>query len=152
MMENIHSETFSLLIDTYIKVPAQHEYLFDTMDAIPCVKHKADWTLKWILVQRSTSAKRLIAFATVENIFFSSSFALKFIFRLRKHSLMLGLMHSNELISCHDEGMHTNFPCLLFSHFKWHPHPDVVLWIISEAVKIGQEFLTGEPFESQYGY
>ncbi|KAI9574564.1 ribonucleotide reductase small subunit [Boletus coccyginus] len=139
MMENIHSETYSLLIDTYIKDPAQREYLFDAMDTIPCVKRKADWALKWISDQRSTFAERLVAFAAVEGIFFSGSFAS--IFWLKKRGLMPGLTFSNELIS-RDEGMHTDFACLLFSHLKRRPHPDVVRRIITEAVKIEQEFLT----------
>ena len=143
MMENIHSETYSLLIDTYIKDPAQREYLFDAMDTIPCVKRKADWALRWISDQRSTFAERLVAFAAVEGIFFSGSFAS--IFWMKKRGLMPGLTFSNELIS-RDEGMHTDFACLLFSHLKRRPHPDVVERIITEAVKIEQEFLTGKTF------
>ncbi|KAM6489348.1 ribonucleotide reductase small subunit [Amanita muscaria] len=139
MMENIHSETYSLLIDSYIKDPAQREFLFDAIDTIPCIKKKADWALRWISDQRSTFAERLIAFAAVEGIFFSGSFAS--IFWLKKRGLMPGLTFSNELIS-RDEGMHTDFACLLFSHLKRRPHPDVVNYIIKEAVAIEQEFLT----------
>ncbi|KAF8138591.1 ribonucleotide reductase small subunit [Boletus edulis] len=139
MMENIHSETYSLLIDTYIKDPAQREYLFDAMDTIPCVKRKADWALRWISDEHSTFAERLVAFAAVEGIFFSGSFAS--IFWLKKRGLMPGLTFSNELIS-RDEGMHTDFACLLFSHLRRRPHPRVVERIITEAVKIEQEFLT----------
>ncbi|OJA17025.1 hypothetical protein AZE42_00563 [Rhizopogon vesiculosus] len=139
MMENIHSETYSLLIDTYIKDPRQREYLFDAMETIPCVKRKADWALKWITDQRSTFAERLVAFAAVEGIFFSGSFAS--IFWLKKRGLMPGLTFSNELIS-RDEGMHTDFACLLFSHLKRRPHPDTVKCIITQAVTIEQEFLT----------
>ncbi|KIK99262.1 hypothetical protein PAXRUDRAFT_822955 [Paxillus rubicundulus Ve08.2h10] len=139
MMENIHSETYSLLIDTYIKDPARREYLFDAVETIPCVKRKADWALKWISDQHSTFAERLVAFAAVEGIFFSGSFAS--IFWLKKRGLMPGLTFSNELIS-RDEGMHTDFACLLFSHLKRRPHPDVVKHIITQAVKIEQEFLT----------
>ena len=142
-MENIHSETYSLLIDTYILDPMQPEYLFDTMDTIPCIKRKADWALRWISDQCSMFAKRLVAFAAVEGIFFSGSFAS--IFWLKKRGLMPGLMFSNELIS-RDEGMHTDFACLLFSHLKRRPHPDIVHRIITEAVKIEQEFLTGKSF------
>jgi ribonucleoside-diphosphate reductase subunit M2 len=140
MMENIHSETYSLLIDTYIKDSAQREYLFDAMETIPCVKRKADWALKWISDQRSTFGERLVAFAAVEGIFFSGSFAS--IFWLKKRGLMPGLTFSNELIS-RDEGMHTDFACLLFSHLKRRPHPDTVKCIITQAVVIEQEFLTG---------
>ncbi|TFK76025.1 ribonucleotide reductase small subunit [Pluteus cervinus] len=139
MMENIHSETYSLLIDTYIKDPAQREYLFDAVETIPCIKRKADWALRWISDTSSTFGERLIAFAAVEGIFFSGAFAS--VFWLKKRGLMPGLTFSNELIS-RDEGMHTDFACLLFSHLQRRPHPDTVLMIITQAVKIEQEFLT----------
>jgi ribonucleoside-diphosphate reductase subunit M2 len=139
MMENIHSETYSLLIDTYIKDPVQREYLFDAVETVPCVKKKADWALKWISDRRSAFGERLVAFAAVEGIFFSGSFAS--IFWLKKRGLMPGLAFSNELIS-RDEGMHTDFACLLFSHLKRRPHPDRVNKIITQAVAIEQEFLT----------
>ncbi|KAF8897422.1 ribonucleotide reductase [Infundibulicybe gibba] len=139
MMENIHSETYSLLIDAYIKDSAQRDYLFDAVETIPCIKRKADWALKWISDTRSTFAERLVAFAAVEGIFFSGSFAS--IFWLKKRGLMPGLTFSNELIS-RDEGMHTDFACLLFSHLKRRPHPDTVKTIITQAVQIEQEFLT----------
>jgi ribonucleoside-diphosphate reductase subunit M2 len=141
MMENIHSETYSLLIDTYIKDPAQREYLFDAIETIPCVKRKADWALRWIADKRTSFAERLVAFAAVEGIFFSGSFAS--IFWLKKRGLMPGLTFSNELIS-RDEGMHTDFACLLFSLMKRRPNSQVVTKIIKEAVEIEQEFLTGE--------
>lgn len=137
--ENIHSETYSLLIDTYIKDPAEREYLFDAIDTIPCIKKKAEWALRWISDKRSSFAERLIAFAAVEGIFFSGSFAS--IFWLKKRGLMPGLTFSNELIS-RDEGMHTDFACLLFSHLRRRPHPETVEKIITEAVAIEQEFLT----------
>ncbi|KAG7562766.1 hypothetical protein FFLO_01827 [Filobasidium floriforme] len=139
MMENIHSETYSLLIDTYIKDPARRTYLFDAIDTIPCIAKKADWALKWISDRRSTFAERLIAFAAVEGIFFSGSFAS--IFWLKKRGLMPGLTFSNELIS-RDEGLHTDFACLLFTHLKRRPHPDTVEKIIREAVELECEFLT----------
>ncbi|KAJ7638713.1 ribonucleotide reductase small subunit [Roridomyces roridus] len=139
MMENVHSETYSLLIDTYIRDPVQRDYLFHAVETIPCVKRKADWALRWIADERSTFAERLVAFAAVEGIFFSGSFAS--IFWIKKRGLMPGLTFSNELIS-RDEGMHTDFACLLFSHLKHRPHPDTVRRIITEAVKIEQEFLT----------
>lgn len=139
MMENIHSETYSLLIDTYIKDPAEREYLFDAVETVPCVKKKADWALTWISDRQATFAERLVAFAAVEGIFFSGSFAS--IFWLKKRGLMPGLTFSNELIS-RDEGMHTDFACLLFSHLKRRPHPDTVNEIITQAVAIEQEFLT----------
>jgi ribonucleoside-diphosphate reductase subunit M2 len=140
MMENIHSETYSLLIDTYIKDATEREYLFDAVETIPCVKKKADWALTWISDRQSTFAERLVAFAAVEGIFFSGSFAS--IFWLKKRGLMPGLAFSNELIS-RDEGMHTDFACLLFSHLRRRPHPDTVNEIITQAVVIEQEFLTG---------
>jgi ribonucleoside-diphosphate reductase subunit M2 len=142
MMENVHSETYSLLIDTLIKDPTQRTHLFDAVETIPCVRRKADWALRWIADKQSTFAERLVAFAAVEGIFFSGSFAS--IFWLKKRGLMPGLAFSNELIS-RDEGLHTDFACLLFGHLKKRPHPETVLRIITEAVVIEQNFLTGEP-------
>ena len=139
MMENIHSETYSLLIDTYIKEPKQRTYLFDAIDTIPCIRKKADWALRWISDKESTFAQRLVAFAAVEGIFFSGSFAS--IFWLKKRGLMPGLTFSNELIS-RDEGLHTDFACLLFSHLRNRPSKQVVQDVIVEAVGIEQEFLT----------
>ncbi|KAJ7629938.1 putative small subunit of ribonucleotide reductase [Mycena polygramma] len=139
MMENIHSETYSLLIDTYIKEPAERDYLFDAIETIPCIKRKADWALRWILDEKSTFGERLVAFAAVEGIFFSGSFAS--IFWMKKRGLMPGLTFSNELIS-RDEGMHTDFACLLFMHLKRRPHSNTVRRVIVEAVGIEQEFLT----------
>ncbi|QSZ37342.1 hypothetical protein DSL72_009440 [Monilinia vaccinii-corymbosi] len=139
MMENIHSETYSLLIDTYIKEQAQKTYLFNAIDTIPCIKKKADWAVKWIQDKNSTFAQRLVAFAAVEGIFFSGSFAS--IFWLKKRGLMAGLTFSNELIS-RDEGLHTDFACLLFSHLKHRPSKQAVQDVITEAVAIEQEFLT----------
>ncbi|KAK0323309.1 Ribonucleotide-diphosphate reductase (RNR), small subunit [Friedmanniomyces endolithicus] len=139
MMENIHSETYSLLIDTYISEPRQRAYLFNAIDNIPCIRKKADWALRWISDKNSTFACRLIAFAAVEGIFFSGSFAA--IFWLKKRGLMPGLTFSNELIS-RDEGMHTDFACLLFSHLKHKTDRALIESIITEAVTIEQEFLT----------
>ncbi|RDL39706.1 Small subunit of ribonucleotide reductase [Venustampulla echinocandica] len=139
MMENIHSETYSLLIDTYIKEQAQRTYLFNAIDTIPCIKKKADWAVRWIEDKDSTFAQRLVAFAAVEGIFFSGSFAS--IFWLKKRGLMPGLTFSNELIS-RDEGLHTDFACLLFSHLNHRPSKKAVEDVITEAVQIEQEFLT----------
>ncbi|KAI4652025.1 Ribonucleotide-diphosphate reductase (RNR), small subunit [Alternaria ventricosa] len=139
MMENVHSETYSLLIDTYISEPKQRRYLFNAIDNIPCIRKKADWAMRWISDKNSTFANRLVAFAAVEGIFFSGSFAS--IFWLKKRGLMPGLTFSNELIS-RDEGMHTDFACLLFSLLKNKPSLDSVKAIITEAVEIEQEFLS----------
>ena len=139
MMENVHSETYSLLIDTYISEPRQRSYLFNAIDNIPCIRKKADWALRWISDKSSTFACRLIAFAAIEGIFFSGSFAA--IFWLKKRGLMPGLTFSNELIS-RDEGMHTDFACLLFSLLNNRPSKEAVAAIITEAVTIEQEFLT----------
>lgn len=141
MMENIHSETYSLLIDTYIKDEKQREHLFDAIETIPCIKKKADWALRWISDKQSSFAERLVAFAAVEGIFFSGSFAS--IFWLKKRGLMPGLTFSNELI-IRDEGMHTDFACLLYRHLKRRLHSDVILKIVMEAVAIEKEFLTGD--------
>lgn len=138
-MENIHSETYSLLIDTYIKDPSQRKYLLGAIETIPCVKRKAEWALKWIEDEKTTYATRLLAFAAVEGIFFSGSFAS--IFWLKKRGLMPGLTFSNELI-CRDEGLHTDFACLMFSHLRDRPSKKVIQDIITEAVAIEQEFLT----------
>lgn len=139
MIENIHAETYSLLIDTYIKEQAQRTYLFNAIETIPCIKKKADWAVRWIQDKDSTFAQRLVAFAAVEGIFFSGSFAS--IFWLKKRGLMAGLTFSNELIS-RDEGLHTDFACLLFSHLKHRPSKQAVQDVITEAVEIEQEFLT----------
>jgi ribonucleoside-diphosphate reductase subunit M2 len=110
-----------------------------TRSTVPCIRKKADWALRWISDKNSTFATRLIAFAVVEGIFFSGSFAS--IFWLKKRGLMPGLTFSNELIS-RDEGMHTDFACLLFSLLKNRPSKEVVLSIITEAVDLEKEFLT----------
>ncbi|KAI5951559.1 RNR2 [Candida jiufengensis] len=139
MMENIHSETYSLLIETYIKDPKEADYLFHAIDHIPQIKKKADWAIRWIQDEDALYAERLVAFAAVEGIFFSGSFAS--IFWLKKRGLMPGLTFSNELIS-RDEGLHTDFACLLFAHLQNRPNPEIVEKIITEAVKIEKEFFT----------
>jgi len=139
MIENVHSETYSLLIDTYIRDPIERDHLFEAIETIPCIKRKAEWALRWISDTRSTFAERLVAFAAVEGIFFSGSFAA--IFWIKKRGLMPGLTFSNELIS-RDEGMHTDFACLLFSHLRRRPRPQTILRVICEAVEIEKEFLT----------
>ncbi|KLO03816.1 ribonucleotide reductase, partial [Schizopora paradoxa] len=138
MMENIHSETYSLLLDAYIQENTERARLFSAIETVSCVKRKAEWALRWISDEESTFAERLVAFAAVEGIFFSGSFAA--IFWLKKRGLMPGLTFSNELIS-RDEGMHTDFACLLFHHLRCRPKCAVVLKIVTEAVAIEKEFL-----------
>lgn len=137
MMENIHSETYSLLIDTYIKDPKEKDSLFHAMETLDCVKKKAEWAIKWI--GNGSFAERLIAFAAVEGIFFSGSFCS--IFWLKKRALMPGLSFSNELIS-RDEGLHCDFACLLYSQLQDKLAPSRVADIIKNAVEIEKEFVT----------
>jgi len=138
MMENIHSETYSLLIDTYIKNPAEKDKLFNAIDTLPCVKKKAQWALNWI--DNGSFAERLVAFAAVEGIFFSGSFCS--IFWLKKRGLMPGLSFSNELIS-RDEGMHCDFACLLYNNYLINQlSKEKVKKIITDAVEIEKEFVT----------
>jgi len=138
-MENIHSEMYSLLIDTYIKDPQERDFLFNAIETMPCVKEKADWALRWINDDSSSYGERVVAFAAVEGIFFSGSFAS--IFWLKKRGIMPGLTFSNELIS-RDEGLHCDFACLMFSHLVNKPSEERIKQIIDEAVKIEQKFLT----------
>ncbi|RZC34362.1 Ribonuc red sm domain containing protein [Asbolus verrucosus] len=138
-IENIHSEMYSMLIETYISNPKEKEFLFNAIETMPCVKKKADWALQWISSKNATFGERIVAFAAVEGIFFSGSFAS--IFWLKKRSLMPGLTFSNELIS-RDEGLHCDFACLMFSHLVQKPSKQRVTNIIKDAVKIEKEFLT----------
>ncbi len=138
MMENIHSETYSLLIDTYIKDNEEKNYLFNAIDNLECVRKKADWALRWI--SQGSFVEQLLAFAAVEGIFFSGSFCS--IFWLKKRGLMPGLSFSNELIS-RDEGMHCDFACLLYNKHIVNKLPkEKVQQLISEAVEIEKEFIT----------
>ena len=137
MMENIHSETYALLIDTYIKDQTEKDRLFHAIDTVPCVKKKAEWALRWI--NNGTFAQRLVALAAVEGIFFSGSFCS--IFWLKKRGLMPGLTFSNELIS-RDEGMHCEFACLLYSMLQHKLSRKEVFEIIADAVTIEKEFIT----------
>ena len=136
-MENIHSETYSLLIDTYIKDKAEREHLFSAIDTVPCVRKKADWALRWIS-SGERFAERLVAFAVVEGIFFSGSFCA--IFWLKKRGLMPGLTFSNELIS-RDEGLHRDFACLLYSKLQQKLPDATVHAIVGDAVEHEIEFL-----------
>ncbi|XP_056642428.1 ribonucleoside-diphosphate reductase subunit M2 [Diorhabda sublineata] len=138
-MENIHSEMYSMLIETLISDPDEKKFLFNAIETLPCVKKKADWALKWISSKNSTFGERIVAFAAVEGIFFSGSFAS--IFWLKKRGIMPGLTFSNELIS-RDEGLHCDFACLLFTHLVQKPSVERVTDIIRDAVNIEQEFLS----------
>jgi ribonucleoside-diphosphate reductase beta chain len=137
-IENIHSETYSLLIDTYVKNPQEKARLFNALETVPCVQKKGEWALRWI--NSENFAERLVAFAAVEGIFFSGSFCS--IFWLKKRGLMPGLSFSNELIS-RDEGLHCDFACLLYTRYLANPLPqERVIAIITDAVRIEQEFIT----------
>ncbi len=137
-IENIHSETYSLLIDTYVKDPAEKDKLFHAIETMDCVKKKADWALRWI--DKGSFAERLIAFAAVEGIFFSGSFCS--IFWMKKRGLMPGLSFSNELIS-RDEGLHCDFACLLYNDHVVNKIPkETITSIIEDAVSIEKEFVT----------
>jgi len=138
MMENIHSITYSTLIDTYISDSREKLETFHAIENFPCIKKKADWAIKWIDDDKSTFAKRLVAFACVEGIFFSGSFCA--IYWLKKRGLMPGLTFSNELIS-RDEGMHTDFAVLLYSKLREKMTQEEIHQIISEAVEIEKEFI-----------
>lgn len=138
MMENIHSETYSLLIDTYIKDKEEKNYLFNAIDNLDCVRKKADWALRWI--SNGSFVEQLIAFAAVEGIFFSGSFCS--IFWLKKRGLMPGLSFSNELIS-RDEGMHCDFACMLYNkHIVNKVEKEKIQQIITEAVVIEKQFVS----------
>lgn len=138
-IENIHSEMYSMLIDTYITDEKEKEFLFNAIETLPCIRKKADWALNWINSKNATFGERVVAFAAVEGIFFSGSFAS--IFWLKKRGLMPGLTFSNELIS-RDEGLHCDFACLMFSHLVQKPSEERITNIIRDAVKIEQEFLS----------
>jgi ribonucleoside-diphosphate reductase beta chain len=137
MIENIHSEMYSLLIDTYINDSAEKHHLLHAIDTVPCVQKKAEWALRWI--DKGTFAERLIAFAAVEGIFFSGSFCS--IFWLKKRGLMPGLSFSNELIS-RDEGMHCDFACLLYGMLNQKLPAATVQNLIADAVAIEKEFVS----------
>jgi ribonucleoside-diphosphate reductase beta chain len=138
MMENVHSETYSLLIDTYVKDEVEKDRLFRAIEVFPAIKKKADWALKWI--ESDSFAERLIAFAAVEGIFFSGAFCS--IFWLKKRGLLPGLTFSNELIS-RDEGMHADFAVHLHNnHIVNRVSPERIREIIIDALNIEREFIT----------
>ena len=138
MIENIHSETYSLLIDTYIKDSTERNRMLNAIDTIPCVQKKAEWALRWI--DNGNFIERLLAFAVVEGIFFSGSFCS--IFWMKKRGLMPGLTFSNELIS-RDEGLHRDFACLLYVNYVKNKLPDEAVYsLVKDAVTIEKEFVT----------
>ena len=136
-MEGIHAETYSLLIDTYVKDKTEQDHLFCAIDTIPCIKKKADWAVKWI-ESESNFATRLVAFACVEGIFFSGAFCS--IYWLKKRGLMPGLTFSNELIS-RDEGLHTLFAVALYHTLQDKLDESTIVSILAEAVAIEKEFI-----------
>merc|ERR1719221_1858288 len=136
-MENIHSETYSLLIEQYIKDPAEKEMVFDAIHTMPAIQKKAEWAVQWMNHENSF-AERIVAFAAVEGILFSGSFCA--IYWLKKRGLMPGLTFSNELIS-RDEGLHTEFACLLYGMLKNRLPDEVVNGIIKGAVEAERQFI-----------
>jgi ribonucleoside-diphosphate reductase subunit M2 len=136
-MEGIHSETYSLLIDTYVKDEDEKAKLFNAIETIPCIGRKADWALTWMGSDKSF-ATRLVGFACVEGIFFSGAFCS--IFWLKKRGLLPGLTFSNELIS-RDEGLHTQFAVALFHTLETKPDQTTVITVIKEAVELEKEFI-----------
>lgn len=139
MMEAVHSETYSLLIDTYVEDKEEKIKLFNAIETIPCIKQKAEWAQKWIESKEENFATRLIAFAVVEGIFFSGSFCA--IYWLKERGLMPGLTTSNEFIA-RDEGLHTDFACALYEEIEHKLPKTKVHKIIREAVKIEKQFIT----------
>eukprot|EP00559_Dactyliosolen_fragilissimus_P008296 CAMPEP_0184858790 /NCGR_PEP_ID=MMETSP0580-20130426/3836_1 /TAXON_ID=1118495 /ORGANISM="Dactyliosolen fragilissimus" /LENGTH=410 /DNA_ID=CAMNT_0027355097 /DNA_START=62 /DNA_END=1294 /DNA_ORIENTATION=- len=138
-VENIHSETYSLLIDTYIKNQQERNHLLNAIETVPCVQKKAEWALQWCERENASFAERCVAFAAVEGIFFSGSFCA--IFWLKKRGLMPGLCFSNELIS-RDEGLHCDFACLVYRKLVNRLPEERIVEIITNAVEIEKEFIS----------
>jgi ribonucleoside-diphosphate reductase beta chain len=138
-IENVHSEVYSLLIDTYIKDKTEKDRLFRAIETVPCVKKKADWAIRWMESEEADFASRLMAFAAVEGIFFSGAFCA--IFWIKERGVLPGLTTSNEFIS-RDEGLHTEFACLLYSFLKHKLSKTKAHKMIREAVRIEKEFIT----------
>lgn len=137
--ENIHNETYSLLIDTYVKDPIEKEKLFNAIETMPCVRSKAEWALQWCSPTHASFAERCVAFAAVEGIFFSGSFCA--IFWLKKRGLMPGLSFSNSLIS-RDEALHCDFACLLYKKLQFPLSSDRVVEIVTKATEIEKHFVS----------
>jgi ribonucleoside-diphosphate reductase beta chain len=138
MMENVHAETYSLLIDTYIKDTKEKNHLFKALETVPSVATKGNWAMRWLSRKRGNFAERLVAFAAIEGIFFSGSFCA--LFWLKKRGIMPGMTFSNELIS-RDEGLHCDFACLLHNKLVRGAGENKIRQIISEAVTIEKEFI-----------
>jgi len=138
MMENVHAETYSLLIDTYIKDTKEKNHLFKALETVPSVATKGNWAMRWLSRKRGNFAERLVAFAAIEGIFFSGSFCA--LFWLKKRGIMPGMTFSNELIS-RDEGLHCDFACLLHNKLVRGAGENKIRQIISEAVAIEKEFI-----------
>ena len=139
MMEDVHAESYSLMIDTYVKSSEEKEHLYNAIETIPCVKKKADWAIKWIMDEKSSFAQRLIAFSIVEGVFFSGSFCA--IYWLKKRGLMPGLTSANEFIA-RDEGMHTETAYTLYKLLKERVDQKIVYAMFEEAISIEKEFIT----------
>lgn len=138
-MEQVHSETYSLLIDTYVKDAREKEKLFNAVTHFPAIREKAEWAMKWITDPEASFGQRLVAFAIVEGIYFSASFCA--IFWLRERGLLPGLSFTNQLIS-RDEGLHTEFACLLYQHLEHRLEESFVKAMVEEAVQIEMKFIT----------
>ena len=139
MIEDVHNEMYSLMLDTYIKSSEEKYHLFNAIETIPCVKKKAEWAMKWILDENSSFSQRLVAFAIVEGIFFSGSFCA--IYWLKKRGLMTGLTSANEFIA-RDEGMHTETACVLYSLLEDKVSEKTIHQMITDALTIEKEFIT----------
>ena len=139
MMEDVHAESYSLMIDTYVKSSEEKEHLYNAIETIPCIKKKADWAIKWIMDEKSSFAQRLIAFSIVEGVFFSGSFCA--IYWLKKRGLMSGLTSANEFIA-RDEGMHTETAYTLYKLLKERVDQKIVYAMFEEAISIEKEFIT----------
>jgi len=139
MIEDVHGETYSLLIDTLIPDREEQNHLFNAIETIPCVKKKADWAMKWIIDTKSSFAQRLVAFAIVEGIFFSGSFCA--IYWIKKRGFLPGLTSANEFIA-RDEGMHTETACVLYKLLNEYIDQNIIFDMLKEAIDIEKEFIT----------
>jgi len=139
MIEDVHNEIYSLMIDTYVKSSEEKDKLFNAIETIPCIKKKAEWAIKWIMDEKSSFAQRLIAFSIVEGVFFSGSFCA--IYWLKKRGLMSGLTSANEFIA-RDEGMHTETAYTLYKLLKERVDQKIVYAMFEEAISIEKEFIT----------